>query len=100
MSAHTPGPWSAERVYVCIDDPTMRVTANAGNLYVAEASFSKVKSRNPIHVTDASEMAANACLIAAAPDLLDALRELMYARTDKAEHMARNAIFKATGAES
>jgi len=37
-------------------------------------------------------------MMAAAPELLAALEELMYARTDKAEKMTRDAIYKAVGA--
>jgi hypothetical protein len=40
---------------------------------------------------------ANGRLIAAAPDLLEALIELRYASTEKAERMADDAIAKATG---
>lgn len=73
MSAHTPGPWNAERVYLTIEDPTMRITAFDGALYVAEASYSHVRGERAIHVTDAEEMRANARLIAAAPALLSKL---------------------------
>jgi hypothetical protein len=74
MSKHTPGPWEAERVYLTIKDPTMRITANDGALYVAEAVYSHTQQKYSIHVTDADEMRANARLIAAAPELLQELK--------------------------
>jgi hypothetical protein len=72
--AHTPGPWEAERVYITIQDPTMRITANNGELYVAEAAYSPTQRTDSIHVKDPDEMRANARLIAAAPELLEALQ--------------------------
>jgi len=99
MSAHTPGPWVLEK----------RIGSNerdCGWDVLPTRAADDFKYRGAVcQVTDAEhidgitrvERDANARLIAAAPDLLEALQELMYARTDKAEEMARDAIFRATG---
>jgi hypothetical protein len=102
MSKHTPGPWEAERVYLTIEDPTMRITAYDGALYVAEAAYSHVRGERAIHVTDADEMRANARLIAAAPDLLEALRNFVdgCSLSIDAAAVARAAIAKATGEQA
>src|SRR5206468_914462 len=75
MSKHTPGPWLAQRCYVTRPEPNMQVMAQGGDLYIAAVEF----SADPEHVSfvkDVEEMRANAFLIAAAPDLLEALKEL------------------------
>jgi len=79
MSAHTPGPWS-------VDYQREQVYGSNGSTVVYELNFSK----------------ADAQLIAAAPDLLEALKDL---KRQYAEHpdafwdwsKARAAIAKATG---
>ena len=86
MSKHTPGPWFVPApIY-----RTFYVEARVGNGMLQE-----VASCGP--TADPAQQAANASLIAAAPELLEALRELRYAATDKAERMADAAIAKATG---
>lgn len=111
--SHTPGPWEAERVYLTIEDPTMRITAHGGALYVAEAAYSHIRGEQAIHVTDADEMRANARLIAAAPELLSALQNMVgmfdnpiFRRKLEGDWLypeaiasARAAIAKATGAD-
>ncbi len=84
---HTPGPWFIERGTSDNGTPHHRVTASdgrgwSGDRYMAVAGC--------IDEHDAR-------LIASAPELLEALRELRYAATDKAERMADAAIAKATG---
>lgn len=67
--SHTPGPWSNERIW---DTPETRIHARRdGGVPVALAEVFTMW--NP------GEKEANARLIAAAPDLLDALRELLAA---------------------
>ena len=115
---HTPGPWqwferTPGRPYIA--------TPDRGQLYVLGFERKGMQGAGPVFahwpgidggaprerkggimesgflMRDGS-MHPDARLIAAAPDLLAALEELMYARTDKAEKMARDAIFRATGA--
>jgi hypothetical protein len=65
MYKHTPGPWSAERVW---DIPETKVHAYFhGEPYALAEVYSTFTS---------GEREANAKLIAAAPDLLDALRAM------------------------
>jgi hypothetical protein len=101
MSKHTPGPWTAEPNGG--DDDDLRklfICANTG----AETTIAEV-------FTGLEEDAeANAALIAAAPDLAEAVRELLAThpaayrepgpidnRTDNAIKIARAAIAKAEG---
>lgn len=91
---HTPGPWVAGRP----DMATMIEGRNgkyiyAGERYIAAAGFD---------VRDWDETVANARLIAAAPELLEALEEMYRvcnASSDDAPHRvkARAAIAKAKG---
>ena len=93
QTAHTPGPWraGASTFYPGLDGPlTMRVYTD--------------HQPTEFEVTG-DNIAANACLIAAAPDLLDALTEcvaLMHADNPAdgwadAIDTARAAIARATG---
>jgi hypothetical protein len=93
---HTPGPWSIWRDFNVIADKGTRAIANCGG-------FSNSRNAEADH----EENVANARLIAAAPDLLEALKEMVrlellletYGPLDRACNMARAAILKATGGE-
>lgn len=63
MSTHTPGPWSYWSGYNPFDKLEAQVTANGGDIVIA--------SYNSL----IEEGEANACLMAAAPDLLADLEE-------------------------
>lgn len=63
MSTHTPGPWSYWSGYTPFDKLEAQVTANGGDIVIA--------SYNSL----IEEGEANACLMAAAPDLLADLEE-------------------------
>ena len=98
MSGHTPGPWAATRD-----------TENSSKFFIKPSTFwqrGRTFGYKPLAVVDldkrmaaSSSAAANARLIAAAPDLLEALQgfiegaEAIGWNTDK----ARAAIAKATG---
>jgi ketosteroid isomerase-like protein len=91
MSAHTPGPWTvADNNEVHCDAKTIAMVAdlNWGQYRDAEDNGE-------------AEFEANARLIAAAPELLEALKALTDADTDFtrawAKEAARAAIAKATG---
>ncbi|WP_375272079.1 hypothetical protein [Sphingomonas sp.] len=69
MSGHTPGPWAVSK------KKQRRVTANGiqiCNAILRNQGGPKAKT----HMKDEHEAEANACLIAAAPDLLAALDAL------------------------
>jgi hypothetical protein len=66
MSKHTPGPWYAVGSWVEVDDDNAADICNCS----AESMGQKRAARPP------EEEEANARLIAAAPELLDALRAL------------------------
>ncbi len=70
MTKHTPGPWkfSAESI-----DPEWSVVTTAGGSVIA-------------NVNDRHDQPANASLIAAAPDMLEALKEAL-------SHLDENARF-------
>ena len=91
MNKYTPGPWALRRDPGHFDSLTEITGGICGNTkqfrFTLEVS---VGGDTDIHTLE-----ANARLIAAAPELLEALEELLYARTDKAEAMAKAAIEKA-----
>jgi hypothetical protein len=80
MSAHTPGPWHVSKDQPIVFDADNRVVADC---YQHDGS-------------SYAERYANACLIAAAPDLLDAL-QWMVANWPAGMNRAEDAIRKATG---
>lgn len=90
MSKHTPGPWV---VYEFVDGYDIR--APEAECYVATAS-------DPEAVWGAIGREADACLIAAAPELLAACEGLLSVLPATGHHainMARAAIAKAKGEE-
>jgi hypothetical protein len=122
MSTHTPGPWllASDAQGPCmVMHPTLRgvAIANLGEAFVpANGYHSPTTSAGepcaeaPTRVTHHGERVANARLVAAAPDLLAALREVVAvasAPTETAErdrhdlnecfYLARAAIAKAEG---
>jgi len=91
-SKHTPGPWNA-------------FNASWSETFITAPGFDHgICCLDINHATeesqdaDEAQMAANARLIAAAPDLLDACRKALYALKGR-EHdqFLRDAIAKATG---
>jgi len=64
-ASHTPGPWSNERIW---DTPECRIHARINGVPMALAEAYTMRN--------AGEKEANARLIAAAPDLLAALKEM------------------------
>lgn len=118
MSAgkHTPGPWRTQAAYITISSPSLEVCAGEGYFIVASPRWSDDPSHEHC-TTDANVMQANARLIAAAPELLEALRSLFDAYcgamrsefdfpgrpwtperdNDVAAIAARDALAKATG---
>ncbi len=95
MSEHTPGPWSANGLK---NDGGFEISSE-GRPFV-------ICTRNPVNHR-AGESNANAVLIAAAPDLLAALRQMddfcqdfseaVFCRDGKIAGIIRAAIAKATG---
>ena len=90
---HTPGPWTAVKLQ---DRDTFNIFADGFVSAMCQVS----RMENSTRSTSGSETAANARLIAAAPDLLEALQHLMVAhgeQLDYAFQQAQEAIAKATG---
>lgn len=100
MSKHTPGPWSFNGRVIKRDYRHIGLSADAGETIAAVTGG---KTSGPFFVEDDNECIANARLIAAAPDLLDALYEIVagdpYCQSS-AGVIARAAISKATSAEA
>jgi hypothetical protein len=69
MNKHTPGPWTADKLQ---DRDTFNIFANGFVSAMCQVS----RMENSTRSTSGNEVAANARLIAAAPDLLEALREI------------------------
>jgi hypothetical protein len=83
MNRHTPGPWAvtADGINIKTKDTDIMICENGGE-------------------TGATEDKANARLIAAAPDMLEALENLENNGVEIPDHawiMIKNAIDKATG---
>lgn len=98
MSAHTPGPWILGNE----DEQCCDVECGGGRTSVSLNRFDSLM-RDEFHISRA-EMLANAHLIAAAPELLEALRELLAlgqqesiedGELEAAQKAARDAIKKA-----
>ena len=92
MAGHTPGPWYIE--------PTGERTCNGPTVSIDQSPL-KIVARPDWHL-DHEEYMANARLIAAAPDLLEALENLLEEclgvdfQDNGAKDAARAAIAKAT----
>ena len=95
MSKITPGPWKV--VFLNRDLPPhvlKKIRYKPVEVLIGET---------PLRIANDDSGDANACLIAAAPDLLEALKAIMNERwspAGRSEHvsdMARAAILKATG---
>jgi hypothetical protein len=96
MSKHTPGPWAVTK-----KQPTV-VVNEGGNRWVARAFIGNGKS--PRFHNDPDEAEANARLIAAAPDLLDALKSFigesrLGSTLEQRVALATAAIASATGGQ-
>jgi hypothetical protein len=88
MSAHTPGPWTIRR-------------ASQGKPYQIEGATRDITRWGGLSAPMSHEAEANARLIAAAPDLLEALQYVLSAHGEQlhcAFDMAERAIKKATEA--
>lgn len=94
MSKHTPGPWIGAGP--SFGDPLPRYINEIVTVDENDDGFAETICRLPFDYLDA-ENEANALLIAAAPDLLDALQSLVNHLTDDDYEIARAAIAKATG---
>lgn len=92
----TPGPWVAKAVRTVIhiqgDSPVCEISLSTGHIY---EDYPGQKAEY------IARQKANARLIAAAPDLLDACRKAIYALKGR-EHdgFLRDAIARATGEQS
>ena len=90
MSKHTPGPWKVVSAYEWNADQGPRV-AQIEHLYVISA----IEDRSLLGMVQ-----ADACLIAAAPDLFEALEDLLGWQTHAPQEVvdaARAAVKKARG---
>lgn len=96
MSGFTPGPWGiySDEGEVCCDAPGIESVTGASIVVFGDldSDFQGVRGDT------AEEALANASLIAAAPDLLAALEELLKVRSGRTVKAARAAIAKARGA--
>ena len=89
MSNHTPGPWAVKRRFDVYQDTQ---TPGVGGTFVAST---KGISELPESVNQVCE--ADAKLIAAAPELLNALQDILIFGLCAEEENARAAIRKAIG---
>ena len=95
---HTPGPWRADSTHVRTAINSI-ATVNNQRKHIAMINITK----NPEYEITIEEHEANAMLIAAAPDLLEALEMLAAVdfgadgSVERGARLARIAIAKATG---
>jgi hypothetical protein len=89
MSNHTPGPWTVKRRFDVYQDTQTR---GVGGTFIATT---KGISELPESVNKICE--ADAKLIAAAPELLKALQDILIFDSALSQENARAAIRKATG---
>jgi hypothetical protein len=89
--SHTPGPWQ----YRSNSHDTLFIVEGDGLLVTSMSWHSSIRERYPLRM----ESQANARLIAAAPELLEALKRVAF-KTGNPEisAIAQAAIAKATGA--
>lgn len=94
MSAHTPGPW------------TVKLTGMRGSFHIPEAQKHEAKAADVDDVDGYTVSSANARLIAAAPELLEALRYVMEDEingipraSSSCRRVVAAAIAKATGSQ-
>lgn len=91
-SAHTPGPWRVDKVlYPAGQDVSFEVLA--GKRLVVQTIMREVIAEDAVIAEDD----ANARLIAAAPDLLAALRELVSRCDDTADVLRNHPEYDAAG---
>jgi hypothetical protein len=76
MTQHTPGPWKTWNDSAC---PQIRSDAVGSGYYGTIASVTQ-RDEHPVHggAVSHQQATANACLIAAAPELLAALESMIY----------------------
>lgn len=108
-SGHTPGPWQTRSDH--LNEDRLTIIGNVDGEYVdgrAECSYEFVASCIDEFGENHARSFANARLIAAAPDLLEALRFYVEAEDtgleddelDQFSQLARAAIARATGSEA
>lgn len=93
MDKHTPGPWVLEA--------GRNIKTSSGTFYI---SYGREERTGRPYFSDFCELDANAALIAAAPDMLDALKQIIEDIEDRgitqaSINKARAAIGRATGKE-
>ena len=95
---HTPGPWTIGKVShkkQRVDTDSLHADPSVG--HQSWRGLARAYGLYDMPAEGSAAMLSNARLISAAPELLEAQRELRYAATEKAERMADAAIAKATG---
>jgi hypothetical protein len=88
---HTPGPWSAFNYSWC----ETSIIAQGFDHGICSLDINHATEES--QEADEAQMAANARLIAAAPDLLAALIAVLHSKDKQGLDLARAAIAKATG---
>jgi hypothetical protein len=89
MSNHTPGPWTVKRRFDVYQDTK---TPGVGGTFIAST-----KGQWPLPESINQVCEADAKLIAAAPELLKALQDILIFDSALSQENARAAIRKATG---
>lgn len=94
MTKHTPGPWEATSTDCCGEPASyIRIRPISQRMF----GFQTCLEIATLHMADELEQQANAKLLTAAPDLLEALECLLEMGHAKAGDLARAAIAKARG---
>ena len=89
MSSHTPGPWTVKRRFDVYQDTQ---TLGVGGTFIAST-----KGQWPLPESINQVCEADAKLIAAAPELLKALQDILIFDSALSQENARAAIRKAAG---